>query len=431
MSTLLVPRTPLHPSRRHRAVAPWGLPPVTVERDGGPGEPAAPGRTGGTVLVVTGSYGAGHDAAAAQVARAVVACGGAARVVDVVDLFPLGIGRALRRLYFAQLAVCPSTWRRLLGLLERTSGPSGLLARALLLLLRVLPARGLLAEVAGGRAGATHTEERADAVVSTHPFAGQALGRLRARGRLDVPVLTYLTDASVHGLWIAPGVDGHVAIHEEAALQALARGAAGVRLVAPLLPSAREHDAGGRARLRAAWAVGQRPVALVVGGSEGAGDLLGTVRDLLGTGLVHPVVVCGRNEGLRAALAGVPGVTALGWLDGLSAAIDAADLVVQNSGGFTTLETLQRGRPLLSYRCLPGHGEENARALRAEGLAEWPQDASALAAAVTRALAVTGARTTGWAARPRFADVLAETLPTASPPANGLPLDGLPTGVSA
>ncbi|MEO7070492.1 MAG: hypothetical protein ABI131_08370, partial [Nostocoides sp.] len=49
----------------------------------------------------------------------------------------------------------------------------------------------------------------------------------------------------------------------------------------------------------------------------------------------------------------------------------AVDAVVQNAGGSTSLEALAAGCPVVSYRCLPGHGETNAVALSHAGLAPW------------------------------------------------------------
>ncbi|MEU9154735.1 hypothetical protein AB0D59_30285 [Streptomyces sp. NPDC048417] len=66
------------------------------------------------------------------------------------------------------------------------------------------------------------------AVVSTYPGASQVLGALRRRGLLTVPAFTYLTDLSVHALWVAPGIDAHLAVHPVPAAQAHAQGAAAV-----------------------------------------------------------------------------------------------------------------------------------------------------------------------------------------------------------
>ena len=64
-----------------------------------------------------------------------------------------------------------------------------------------------------------------------------------------------------------------------------------------------------------------RPVALVVGGSCGVGDLEASAIDLLATGLVTPVVACGTNDRLRQRLDAVPGVIALGWRDDMAALV--------------------------------------------------------------------------------------------------------------
>jgi UDP-N-acetylglucosamine:LPS N-acetylglucosamine transferase len=56
----------------------------------------------------------------------------------------------------------------------------------------------------------------------------------------------------------------------------------------------------------------------------------------------------------------------------------ASDCVVQNAGGFTSLEALAIGVPVLSYRCLPGHGTANAVALERAGLVPWARSVAEL-----------------------------------------------------
>ena len=110
-------------------------------------------------------------------------------------------------------------------------------------------------------------------VVSTYPGASQVLGSLRRRGRLDVPAITYLTDFSVHPLWVAPGIDAHLAAHAIPAAQARVRGAAGVMVTGPMAgprfapAAAAERSA---ARLRFGLPDGV-VLALLVAGSWGVG----------------------------------------------------------------------------------------------------------------------------------------------------------------
>ena len=57
--------------------------------------------------------------------------------------------------------------------------------------------------------------ERPDIVVSTYPGVTEVLGRLRRQGRLDVPVVSAITDLAGLRYWAHPGVDLHLVIHPE------------------------------------------------------------------------------------------------------------------------------------------------------------------------------------------------------------------------
>jgi processive 1,2-diacylglycerol beta-glucosyltransferase len=160
------------------------------------------------VAVVSGSYGAGHDVVAGELGRRLVAGGAEVQRYDIAELLPLHVGQVLRLVYFWQLQAAPSTWTATLNLLD-SDGLLGLWCRRMLAASRAR----LVRRVAG-----------CDLVISTHPFASQVLGSARVQGELSSPVATYLTDASVHSLWVHSGVDLHVAIHEIAAQQAATHG---------------------------------------------------------------------------------------------------------------------------------------------------------------------------------------------------------------
>jgi UDP-N-acetylglucosamine:LPS N-acetylglucosamine transferase len=331
------------------------------------------GRHGtGLVDIVSGSFGAGHDAAAREIAIRFEARGYTTRTWDVVDLFPVGIGRVLRAVYLQQLRHAPGTWGSLLRGLEPSSRRTRTASRAL-----AITAPGLLRIAADGP----------DVVVSTHPFASQSLGRLRDTGRIDVRVVTYLTDMSVHPLWVHPSVDLHLALHEVPAAQARTLGGRAV-VVDPLAGgTASPHSVGSLAALRRRLGlpVGRR-LALVTGGAEGIGALDRAAADVAGTGLAHPVVLCARNGALRDHLKGRADVTALGWRDDLPDVLAAVDVVVQNAGGFTSQQALAAGVPQVSYRCIPGHGETNAEALEQAGLVPWARTLDTLPSALHAAL---------------------------------------------
>ncbi|MBO0842572.1 MAG: glycosyltransferase, partial [Nocardioides sp.] len=116
------------------------------------------------------------------------------------------------------------------------------------------------------------------------------------------------------------------------------------------------------------------PRALLTAGALGIGDLEAAARDIAETGLITPVVVCGTNASLHARLADVPGVIALGWRDDLLDLIATSDVIVQNAGGFTSLEALASGVPVITYRPLPGHGRTNCLNLDRAGLVPWARN---------------------------------------------------------
>ena len=320
------------------------------------------------IVVVSGSYGAGHDAAADALTEQLCSRGHVVRRLDVADELPWRIGALLRWLYFTQLRLAPGTWGTTVDRFER-DGWAFRTARTLLGLL----GRRLARAVSG-----------ADLVLSTHMFASQALGEARRRGDLGVPVVTYLTDASVQRMWVHEAVDLHLAIHDLAAGQARRLGGR-TAVVRPAVPTSPTAPDGWTPPWRP-----DRPAALVVGGSCGVGQLEASAQDVLATGLMTPVVACGTNHRLREHLATVPGVVALGWRDDMAALVAAAACVIQNAGGMTSLESLAAGTPTLTYRPIPGHGTTNAQALESAGLVPWPVDVHQLQVALAGVLGPAG-----------------------------------------
>jgi processive 1,2-diacylglycerol beta-glucosyltransferase len=346
---------------------------ATVSELGGAPRPLAPGLgPGSRVVVVTGSYGAGHDAAAREIALRLRGIGCAVDTYDVVDLLPARTGRLLKVAYLAQLRHLPGSWEVTLRRLQPGS--------------RTYRLTRQLVGLAGHRL--LRAAADADLVVSTHPFASQALGRLRVDGDLRCPVVTYLTDASVHPLWVHPGVDLHLAQHDVAADEARRWGGR-TRVVEPLVPVPARRTSVDRRDLGLPEG---RPLAVLVGGSLGIGELEEAAIDLLGTGRVTPIVACGRNERLRERLDARPGIVALGWRDDLPDLFAVASVVVQNAGGFMSLEAMASGVPLLSYRPVPGHGRANAEALERAGLVPFVRRPGELPAAVDHALTAAASR---------------------------------------
>ena len=323
------------------------------------------------VVVVSARIGAGHDGAAGELARRLGGLGFSVDRFDYLDLLPGRWGQRLCDAYHRELEIAPASWDWLLGALGRP--PLASVARAVSRL--ALPR---LREA---------LEPVPSLVVSTYPLASQALGVLRRRGELTTPVAVYLTDPSVHRLVVAGHCDLHIAPNDHAAAAVRRLGAAQVAVARPVVaPGFRPAQPGERDRARRQFglAVGER-LALISSGSWGVGEVEEIAADVAATGAAFPVVVCGRNDALRARLrrAGVPRV--FGWVEDMATLLRACDVLVQNAGGLSTLEGLAAGLPVITYRCLPGHGRANAQVLDEIGLVRAVTGIDALADALSSA----------------------------------------------
>jgi UDP-N-acetylglucosamine:LPS N-acetylglucosamine transferase len=316
------------------------------------------------IVVVSASIGSGHDGVADELIRRLRGFGFAVDRHDFLDLLPGRMGTYVRAAYKRQLAVVPRTWGWVYELEQRpwvtrrTVDIAALAERAML--------RAVGPDVV--------------AVVSTYYLASQVLGRLRRKGKLDPPVITYLTDMSVHPIWVADGVDMHLSLHGVAAGQAKAYGGSDVRVIAPAVRRAFVEPQGGSTFDLPR----NKPLALIVAGAWGVGSLEQTALDIAATGLAVPVIACGRNEVLRRKLEGSNHAIALGWVDDMAGLMRSCHVVVQNAGGLSSLEALAGGVPVLTYRCLPGHGEANAEWLERAGWVPWVRTFDELPAALER-----------------------------------------------
>lgn len=318
------------------------------------------------IVIISASVGAGHDGAADELARRLRSAGFHVDRHDFLDLLPARLGKILSGGYHHLLTWAPTGYQRIYAVTERTRRPG--------------PAVRALLRSAGRRTIRAITPDTV-AVVSTYPGASQVLGALRESGRLTVPAITYLTDFSVHALWIAPGVDVHLAAHAIPAGQAIAQGAAGVTVAGPVVgPRFAPATTAERRAARHRFGLPQdAPLALLVAGSWGVGSVEQAVADIEAGGAAVPVVVCGRNQALAERLRAQGIEHTHGWVRDMPDLMRACDVLVENAGGLTSLEAFAGGLPVASYRCIPGHGQTNAQALQDAGLVTWIREPAHLA----------------------------------------------------
>ena len=239
--------------------------------------------------------------------------------------------------------------------------------------------------VAGRRLRRAITDMNADVVVSTYPLASLVLGHMRKKRWLKVPVVTYLTDFAVHPLWVHPDVDVHLAVSAFAADTARARGGD---------DSPRAGPARRRALPRASRATAPRSAPSSVSNPTRTRCSSSRARGASATssapsrpsaqaGDFHPIMVCGRDDKLRAELEGSGYGTVLGWTDEMPALMDACDVLVENAGGLTAMEAFAVGLPVITFQPIAGHGKDNAESMAELGVNCYARDDDELRAALT------------------------------------------------
>lgn len=135
------------------------------------------------------------------------------------------------------------------------------------------------------------------------------------------------------------------------------------------------------------------PVVLVVGGGDGVGgvgriavSLAATLEAELGPDGAQIVIVCGKNERLRAGLAKRDwpvNVVVKGFVQNMSEWMSAADLIVSKAGPGTIAEALIRGLPIVLSGFLPGQEAPNVSFVTEAGVGAFSRDPATIADIVT------------------------------------------------
>jgi UDP-N-acetylglucosamine:LPS N-acetylglucosamine transferase len=318
----------------------------------------------GRIVIITASVGAGHDGAAREWAEQLRGHGFKVETYDLLSILPRPVSRSMREGYEAILNQRAWAWTLLFWLTAHRFGAA--VVKLALVLYRARLRRLIPADTV--------------ATLSTYPLASQMLGQMRRSGDLTTPVFTFITDFSVHRLWVADGIDAHYVVHEHTAQRARALDAANVEVTGPLVPERfRPASSIARSRARAQFALpADQPLALLVAGSWGVGDVEQTAIEIARTGVAVPVVACGRNAVLRERLERLEIGYPLGWVSEMDVLLQGVDVLVENAGGLSSLEAMAAGVPVATYRPIPGHGQTNAAALDLAGASTWIRDETLL-----------------------------------------------------
>jgi len=224
-----------------------------------------------------------------------------------------------------------------------------------------------------------------DAIVCTQAFPCGMIADYKKSFSVDIPLIGVLTDYAPHSYWVYNNVDRYIVPSEEVGKKLIDDGIEPARVLPTGIPIHQKFSiAQDRRRLLDMYALrGDKPVILVMGGSQG----LGPIRELmllLDRSFIdaQAVVVVGTNKKLYRWLTRRwrrfrKTIVALAYADNIEALMDMSTLIVTKPGGITTAEALAKRLPLVILNPLPGQEAMNTKYLLKEGVAvkaEGPDD---------------------------------------------------------
>ena len=232
----------------------------------------------------------------------------------------------------------------------------------------------------------------ADLIVTVHPFANSFA--LRALGKDRPPFINVVTDmVTTHALWYDNRADLILVPTETARLRALKYHIQPDKVRVVGLPVADRYcqpvPIGNKDTLRRklGWPL-DKPVVLLVGGGEGMGPLAKTAQAIDASGLdVGLVIVCGRNQRLKATLEGCRWenpVLIYGFTRDMPDFMRASDFIVTKAGPGTVAEALNAQLPIILYSKLPGQEDGNVTFVEEEGAGVWAPNPTDVVRTLTR-----------------------------------------------
>jgi processive 1,2-diacylglycerol beta-glucosyltransferase len=213
-----------------------------------------------------------------------------------------------------------------------------------------------------------HTFEP-DFIVCTYPTVSSTLAQLRFEQILQVPVITVITDYTVHSHWVHPGVDRYIVACAEVkeSLESWGIKARCIHVTGIPVSLKFEEEIDRGQIITKLGLKTDLPTFLVMGGSYGVLKSAKRIcKKLVDSPVpVQIIIVCGKNKKLYLSLEEVIAqgrnhMIRFEFVDNVEELMSVSDLIITKAGGLTVSEALTKHLPLLIYKPIPGQEEENA-----------------------------------------------------------------------
>jgi processive 1,2-diacylglycerol beta-glucosyltransferase len=212
-----------------------------------------------------------------------------------------------------------------------------------------------------------------DIVICTYPTISGILAQLRSSGELHLPLVTVITDYSVHSQWIHPGVDLYIVGCNRVRDGLIARGISPHKIQVTGIPVNPKFNRllNRSETLRKLGFETGRLTFLIMGGAYGVLDHAKWMCKLIATAdaPIQGIFVCGKDRRLYLSLDSILAearnpVVRFNYVNNIEELMTAADVIITKAGGLTVSEALTKHLPMLIFKPIPGQEENNAQYIR-------------------------------------------------------------------
>jgi processive 1,2-diacylglycerol beta-glucosyltransferase len=360
------------------------------------------------ILILTASFGEGHNSAARGVRDGLARIAPDGTEVELRDLFAEAYGpinEAVRRSYLGLINFAPRSWGAVYRWLDRKKNFDKQFARFSRL---------------KDHFAALLDRFQPDVVISTFPAYPNALRRIEGENPdrfRDCKSVVVVTDSiTINASWYRCAADYFLVANEQSASVLRAVGVTPQKIKVFGFPvSPKFAELSGSNRVLPSNKSDRRVLYMINAATRGAPDL---VRRLAELGIDLTVTI-GRVGKLRPAIeAAADGRLAkiVGWTNELARMLHESHLLIGKAGGATVQETIAAGCPMIINHVVAGQEEGNAWLIVETNSGVIALSPAAVAAQVQRAFADDAKQWREWAAnisklsRPRAALDIAEFL---------------------
>jgi len=219
-----------------------------------------------------------------------------------------------------------------------------------------------------------------DLIIGTHPSPIDMVCELKKRNKLDIPIITVITDFTIHPFWINSTVDYIIVHHENLIFEAMSRGADKKKILPlgiPISPLFNQEIDCVNTKYDLGFDEG-KPILLVMGGSLGLGNIEDVV-EIVSNSISDSyqlAIITGTNKMLKDYLdekmaTNNKNIKVYGYIDFIYKLMSISSIIITKPGGLTCAEALSKKLPMLLISPIPGQEQRNAFYLINNGAAAF------------------------------------------------------------